>query len=201
MLYRMRENIFDIKCGIQRAFKGYSKDQCWDLNGWMTNTLPKMIRELRDMAQGYPATLEFEEIKNFPLKWIEEESKILLEQKKKKGLEEEVLLFDENKFDRWWLILSRMAYCFEQSNEWNQISTNEYADEYFDQVFGGEIKTEVAETDKKGKPLTYRIITNEADKKLENNYKKREEELMQERMDYKKEAFDLMCKYLENMWD
>ena len=55
---------FNKKMAKQRAKRGFSDDMCWNMYGWILETFPKMIINLRDMKNGYPE-LKFEEINYF----------------------------------------------------------------------------------------------------------------------------------------
>jgi hypothetical protein len=196
----------------QRKKKHYADCDCWGMVYWFNDTFVQMIRRLRDMKHGAPQQ-PFEEVDNFPLQWVAKESEILLEQNRKEGYEEEVDLWGkESYFDRWWLVLSRIAYCLEQTDEDKTDIKNEYAEEYYNQTFGKDDGNEdfktwwnkhhkVVEYDEKGKPKLWQLITHDAEKELEDNFKRREEEIAQYREDMKNEAFDLLKKYFWNLWD
>lgn len=205
---------FEKRMAKQRKKRGYADCDCWNMFNWFQETFPQMIRNLRDMKHGAPE-LEFEEVENFPLDWVSKQSEILLKQKKDKGYEEEIDLWGKEKiFDRWWLILSRIAYCLEESNEDQTTEQNEFQKEYNRQVWGDEEELEqlsfkeywnrfwkVDKVDKKGKPLTYRLETNEPDKELQKKYYDREMEIYNYREQMKNEAFMLLNKYFFNLWD
>ena len=113
IMWKIRDYKFEKRMAKQRKKRGFSDNDCWGMCYWFGDTFPKMVRNLRDMKHGAPE-LEFEEFNNFPLKWVEEESKELLKQKKEKDYEEELDLWGKEKcFDRWWFVLSRIAYCLE----------------------------------------------------------------------------------------
>lgn len=214
IIWKLEEFNFNRRMAKQRKKKGYSDCDCWNMFGWFQETFPKMIRDLRDMKHGAPE-LEFEEVDNFPIKWIEEQSKILLKQKKEKDYGEEIDLFGKNKiFDRWWFILSRIAYCLEESDENSTTEINEYYEEYNRQVWGDEKELEklsvkefmnkfwkVEKADKNGKPLMYSLKTNKPDSELDKKYWEREKEICKYREKMKDEAFDLIKKYFYNLWD
>lgn len=208
---------FDKRMGRQKMKKGYSDDMCWSMHDWFTTTFPKMILELRDMKHGAPE-LEFEEFDVFPLKWVAEQSEILLKQKKEKGYEEELDFWGKEKvFDRWWMILSRIAYCLQEADEetcseenpyweeyhkitWNRGLSDEEIDkmtfkEYWDFTY------EVAEKDENGKPLTYKFRDFPENEELRKKWMNKELELSEYRNKMKDEAFDLIKKYFWNLWD
>lgn len=205
---------FDRKMAKQRRKKGYSDADCWNMFNWFQETFPNMLRCLRDMKHGAPDE-PFEEIEKFPLQWVEEQSKILLKQKKRKGYEEEINLWGEEKiFDRWWLILSRIAYCLEESSEDQTTEQNKYEEEYNRQVWGDKDELsklsfkeywnkfwKPASLDEKGKVKTYQLVTNEPDEELKEKFWNREKEITQYRESMKEEAFRLLNKYFWNLWD
>lgn len=215
---------FKTKMAMQRAIRGYSDDSCWGMWNWLSITFPKMLRTLRDMKNGAPMG-DFEEVDNFPLLWVAEESKNLIEVKRKfwkrqskkyrreNPFQEEIDLWGNDKiFDRWLLVLSRIAYCLEQSNDEEVEIENEYEDEYHKQVFGDDDDNlnfeewwnahhKVVEYDENGKPKLWQLITNKPDLELEEKYEKRKKEIDQYREDMKNEAFDLLKKYFYALWD
>lgn len=208
---------FNRRMARQRKKKGYSDNMCWGMHDWFTTTFPKMMIELRDMKHGAPE-YEFEEFDNFPLQWVEEQSKILLEQKKKKGEDEELDFWGKDKiFDRWWMILSRIAYCLQESDEETCSLQNTYWEEYNRKVWNRGLSDEeidkmtfkehwdfyyeVAERDEKGKPLTYKFRDFPEDEDLKKKWMDKEFELSKYRDSMKDEAFDLIKKYFWHLWD
>ena len=212
--WKITDKIFDSKMRRQRKRRGYADIDCWNLFNWFQSTFVEMIKHLRNRKMGAPE-LDFEEVDNFPLEWIEQQCKILLKQKKRNGYEEEVKLFgSERYFDRWWLVLSRIAYCLEESDEEKCSEKNEFYEEYFEQVWGSKEELrkmkfkEIWDTfwkpetfDENGKTLTYRLETKEPDPKLQKKYYKREEEIAEYREKMKNEAMDLLKKYFFCLWD
>lgn len=180
-LRKIKDFKFILKCRIQRFLYGYSNSDCWNMHYWLGDTFPKMIRKLRDTKMGAPEA-EFEEFDNFPTEWIEEQSKILLEQKKKKGYKEEIVVNGEEKiFDRWWFILSRIAYCLEQSNEEITEIENKFEKEFRTIVLDNE--------------------NSNIEKEIRKKYIERENEIFNYRNKMKNEAFDLLKKYFWSLWD
>ena len=206
LLQKFKDYMFEKRMKKQRYKRGYSDSDCWSMNYWLTETFPKMFITLRNMKHGAPE-LEFEEFDNLPLQWVNEQSFKLLEMKKQNGYEEELDYWGREKyFDRWLLILTRIAWCLEQASEDNEIY-NEYKDEYFKQVWGSDENKNLIDYlkpvkyDKKGKPKLYELKTNEPDEKLKELYYKREEEIYQYKCECKDEAMDLIKKYFYNLWD
>lgn len=177
MLCKVKEKFFDFEMRCQRFRKGYADVDVWSMNDWFQEILPRMIIELRDMKQGAPEE-KFEEVDNFPLLWVSEQCEILLKQKKKKGYEKEINLYNgrDKIFDRWWLILSRIAYCLQESGDNQTTEINEY-----DKLIWEE----------KIKP----------DSELRKKWYNRELEISNYRNKMKDEAFRLLKKYFWNLWD
>lgn len=212
MFWRIKNKIddyrFNRRMAKQRKKKGYASCDVWGMNYWLGETFSKMVRELAGMKHGYPAQLSFEEVDNFPIDWIEEESKKLEKIREKDDYEYD--LFDG--YDRWYLILSRIAYCLEQTNDEITEIENEYNEEYNRQVWGDDSDVKsfkqwwnkhhvVEKYDKNGKPKLYRLVTEEPEPELKEKFWKREEEIAQWREDRKNEAFDLLKKYFWALWD
>ena len=216
MEIKFKDYKFNKKMSKQRYKKGFADCDCWDMHYWFTSTFPKMIRTLRDMKHGAPE-YDFEEFDNFPLLWVAEESKENKKKKRKKHYEEEINVFGKDKcFDRWWFVLSRIAYCLEQADEETTIIENEYAEEYNRQIWGDDSDIEgkhwtfekwwnkhhvVEEYDEKGKPKLYRLVTNDPDPELKEKFWNREQEIADYRESMKDEAFDLIKKYFWSLWD
>lgn len=206
IMWKIRDWRFERRMAKQRYKKGYADCDCWGMHYWFSSTFPKMVLRLRDMKHGYP-DLPFEEVENFPLQWVNETALEIAKQKAKVGYEESVILTDT--FDRWQLVLSRIAWCFQQADEEITEIENEYEEEYHKQVWGEDTGEKdwfekhwvVEDKDSKGKPKTYRLVTNEPDKELSKKYWDKCEEIAKYRDDCKNEAFDLLKKYFWNLWD
>jgi hypothetical protein len=210
--WKFRDWRFEKRKKKQRKKRGFADSDCWEMRSYFSTIVPEMFRELAKMKNGAPQ-LEFEEFTTFPKDWIEENSKILLAQKKEKGREEKIDVDGEEKFfDRWWFVLMRIAFCLEEADVDKDDIINEYEEEYHKQVFGErddklsfkkwwDKNFEVVETDKKGKPKLYRLKTNEPDKDLEEKFWEREKEIEHYREERKNEAFDLIKKYFYCLWD
>lgn len=192
---------FDKKMAKQRAKRGFSDDMCWGMNYWFLETFPKMIINLRNMKHGYPE-LEFEEVENFSISWVESTLKEINEINKKEGYDE----FDINdSFSRWQLILTRIAYCLTQANEDITEIENEYQIKYLKQTY--DIQEDETFMDwwnkrfEKAESGYYIMKTNDSDKELEEKYFNREKEINEYRNKMKDEAFDLLKKYFWDLWD
>ena len=239
IFYKLRDWKFERRMAKQRQKRGYSNCDCWSLRDWFQTTFPQMILTLRDMKHGAPE-FEFEEFENLPLAWVTDVSQELIRQKQENGYEDDVNFWgDEKYFDRWWIILTRIAYCLILSSEEceeiklldiiseknkktvvkNPCATrtlecvkNEFYSEYNEAVWGKDDSVKnfkkwwgkhfvVEEYDEKGKPLSYRLVTNDPEPELKEKYWNREKEIAEYRDSLKNEAFDLLKKYFYNLWD
>lgn len=212
LIWKLKDLRFERRMAKQRRKKGYADCDCWGMYYWFSDTFAKMILRLRDMKNGYP-DLPFEEVENFPLQWVNETAHELNKIKVKAGYDEGVLLDD--KFDRWQLILSRIAWCLQQASDEITDIENEYQEEYNRQVWGENAfsdnkksfkqwwaeHTEVSSVDEKGKPKLYTLKTNEPDEEIREKFWNREKEIAEYREKCKDEAFDLLKKYFYNLWD
>lgn len=165
---------FNKKMAKQRAKRGFSDDMCWNMYGWILETFPKMIINLRDMKNGYPE-LKFEEINDFSIDWIEKVCEQI----------DDFDIYDD--FYKWQLILTRIAWCLEQANEETTCIKNEYEEEYFDKIFKNDYE--------------FWENKNGEDKELEEKYFSRLKDIAEYRNQMKDEAFDLIKKYFWNLWD
>lgn len=217
--FKFSEWKFDRRMAKQRAKRGFADDDCWGMVCWFTDTFVKMIRNLRDMKHGAPE-LEFEEFDNFPLLWVKERAEELRKYKLEKGYDEGEIDFwgKEKYFDRWWMILDRIAWCLEQAEEDKNDTRetfNEYEEEYHKQVWGEEWYSNdkksfkewidkfwtVSKRDEKGRPKLWTLTTNEPDEDLKKKYYDRIDEINKYKESCKDEAFDLIKKYFYHLWD
>ena len=143
--------LYERKMKKQRAKRKYSDDMCWDLQYTLLQILPQMIETLRKAKHGYPAQLNFEEINNFPIKWVQGELSNLKEEYKEKDFDEPDI---QDSFTRWQLILKRISYCLKQADETQTNIFNPYEEEYNKQRWGQfknfKDSTEVYKHDNKG---------------------------------------------------
>lgn len=194
--------LYERKMKKQRAKRKYSDDMCWDLQYTLLQILPQMIETLRKAKHGYPAQLNFEEINNFPIKWVQEELSNLKEEYKEKDFDEPDI---QDSFTRWQLTLKRISYCLKQADETQTNIFNPYEEEYNKQRWGQfknfKDSTEVYKHDNKGKPLLYKFKDVKIDSKLKENYFNKLDEIDKYRDDMKTEAFNLINKYFWNLWD
>lgn len=214
-LYRkFKEYKFERKMKKQRYKQGYSDSDCWSLHYWLTETFPKMIYNLRDMKHGAPE-YEFEEFEELPLDWVNEYALKFTEQVEKEAQKGEDYDYsssicfwggtiEDRCFCRWWIILTRIAWCLEQASEDLDVY-NEYEEEYnkqmWNETFNSNDLFEVASYDENGKPKTYKFKENQVNKDLKEKYYKKEEEIWKQKEAYKDEALSLISKYFYNLWD
>lgn len=200
-IYKVKDIKFKFRMARQRFSKGFSDEDCWAMDYWLCETLPKMILNLRDMKHGAPE-LPFEEYDKLAESWKYEYKKQYKEFCKK----EDTTYEEDSIFEKWYVLLSRIAYCLQQANKDNDLP-NEYKEEYFNQLFG-DYKEDSKLSFKEwwNKHFTkidggYVLEQNKVDEELQKNYFKKEEEneLYKEKM--KDEAMDLLKKYFYNLWD
>ncbi len=203
-----REWRYNHRAAKQRKKQGFANSDCWNLNYWLLSTFPKMVLKLRDTCHG-AAEVEYKEIESMPMDWLLPEIERISVQREKNDVED----FDlYSIFDRWYLILTRIAYCLTQANDELTEIENEYEEEFNEQVWGKSDDTlnfsqwwnkhhVVEEYDSKGKPKLYRLVTNDPDPELKEKYFNREKEIAEYRESMKNEGMELVKKYLYYMWD
>lgn len=196
IITKFKEYLFDKKQRKQRKQKGFSDSDCWGLNYWLGDTFPKMIRNLRDMKNGYPMC-KFEDVDNFPKDWLELETNKMNEVFKNQHYDT-----SDELFNKWYLILTRIAYCLEQTNDELVKIANEYEDEYNKQVWGNlSFKNALIPIKLGDNTNAYKLNTNEPDDEIRKKYFEKEDEIAKYRDDMKNEAFDLLKKYFWDLWD
>lgn len=196
IIIKFKEYLFDKKQRKQRKQKGFSDSDCWSLNYWLGDTFPKMIRNLRDMKNSYPMC-KFEEVDNFPKDWLELEINKMNEVFKSQHYDA-----SDELFNKWYLILTRIAYCLEQTNDELVKIVNEYEDEYNKQVWGDlSFKNLLIPIKLENNTNAYKLNTNEPDDEIRKKYFEKEDEIAKYRDDMKNEAFDLLKKYFWDLWD
>lgn len=197
---------FDLKMDKQRMSKGYCDNDVWDLSAYFEKVIPNSIAELEDNCIGYPE-LAFEEVDKFDYDWIlSQYSEIIESIKKNKYFDDIVSLEDitsnyslDNGYIKYRLILRRIVWCFNESDEDISSQQNEYRDEYFDQLFPKDDKDMFKQSETE--PNVFELNTNEVDKELDKNYHKRDKEIIKYRENMKKEGLKLFSKYFDCLWD
>ena len=200
---------YERKYRRQRAKNKYSMDMCFNLNYSLLEILPKMIEELREMKNGYPMDMKFEEVDSYPIEFKAYCIRKLEEEFKEADFDKPDL---DDDFTRWQIILMRIIYCLQQSDENQTEIENMYYEEFHRQSWLDISKTKnfkefwntIAKPikyDEKGKPKLYQLIQNKVDPELKENYFKEVEKINKYRDDMKTEAFNLINKYFWCLWD
>lgn len=201
VINKLSDYRFERRMAKQRYKRGFSDSDCWGMNYWLTETFPKMILNLRDMKHSAP-DLKFEEYDTLPGPWRYEYKRQYRELCKKQECEYE----EDSIFEKWFVLLSRMAYCLQQANEDKEMY-NEYKEEYDKALWGEEDEKDFKSFKKWWEKHTdkveggYILKHNEVDKELEEKYWKKEEEIAKYKESMKDEALDLIKKYFYNLWD
>jgi len=194
----LSDKMFDRRMARQRYKRGFSDSDCWGMCYWLTEVFPEMILHLRDMKNGAPET-DYPEFDTLPIEWKETELnkyKVLMEEK---GYE-----YDENSiFTKWYIILTRIAYCLKESGETTDIE-NEYEEEYNKALWGEDeckTKDEFFEKYFVKQDNGYLLKTNTVDAELQQNYFNKEMEISKYKISMKDEALDLIKNYFYDLWD
>lgn len=200
LIHKFNEYRFEKHMAKQRYKKGFSDSDCWGMNYWLTSTFPDMILNLRDMKHGAPE-LPFEEFDKLPLDWKDKELQKYKLIQEKNGYKYE----PDSIFTKWYILLTRIAYCLKEANEDKEIY-NPYEKDYNIAVWGEDFYKEESFTefwDKHSEKVDggYIIRTNEPDEDLKNKYYKVEEDNWKYKEQMKDEALDLLKKYFYNLWD
>ena len=205
----LKDWFYERKYRRQRAKNKYSMDMCFNLNYSLLEILPKMIEELREMKNGYPMDMKFEEVDSYPIEFKADCIRKLEEEFKEADFDKPDL---DDDFTRWQIILMRIIYCLQQSDENQTEIENMYYEEFHRQSWLDISKTKnfkefwntIAKPikyDEKGKPKLYQLIQNKVDPELKENYFKEVEKINKYRNDMKTEAFNLINKYFWCLWD
>lgn len=199
MIQQIKDYKFNRRMKKQRYKRGFSDSDCWGLDYWLCETLPKMVLNLRDMKYGYPAGLKFEEYDNFPEDW-----KLVELDKCKKIFEKEDWTFSfEDPMVKWYITLTRLAYCLEQANK-DSYLPNKYREEYFNKLFT-KIKFEKDTTGFKSlwKKVDKGYVYDppKINEELKKKYLRVEEDNDLFRLKCKDEAMDLLKQYFYCLWD
>lgn len=178
-----------IKFAFQRVTKGYCDQDVWNIDYWFLKTVPKMIKELQKIKHGTPMNT-FPEIEKMPINWVRRECKLLEDYKATLKIDDEFKSVDISRGkkdselanpDRWWIIMSRMAYCLEQADPDNELP-NPYWNEIWEEYY----------------------MKNKADEipdKLNKQFLKKARENMDIQMNYEDEGMELFKKYLFSLYD
>ena len=127
---KLKDLFYNVKYKIQRMKKGYTDEDIWNMHVWFIKIIPKMLEEFCNDLIGCPCNSEDlkEEIRKFPIDWLEQQISYFDElNKKDKDYEIEYDLDDE--FCCWRLIILRMKYCLELCDE-----DNSYYKKYYEKL-------------------------------------------------------------------
>ena len=61
----------EIKYAVQRVHRGYSDRDCWSINGFLSDIMPGMLRQLKENCHGCPEDLWDDKKDNKCQKWDE----------------------------------------------------------------------------------------------------------------------------------
>jgi len=155
----------------QRARKGFSDSDVWGIDYWFSDTIARMLTELRDHTDGHPV---FDDEGNFA---APDES------------------YDNDERDRklWYEILSRMIFLAKEMNDETCSMVNPYMDEYVKH------ETDLWESHKTMNSSDSADEPEEI-KKLKENFLKFELEKKKYIMSCKDEFFELFSKYYFGLW-
>ena len=178
IFYKIKEFPSHIKHVYQRAKKGYSYIDVWNIYSWFMEIMPKMLADYKKNLHGCPSQFtnnedgtEYQDVE--------------------KGVKD------------WETILERMIFCFKEMNEDTCSMKNEYEEEYNKQHYG-EGKSILDcfvpyEDERHGK--VSRLVTKEVEPELKKNYWKKIREIEDYREKMKNEGLELFSKYFWNLWD
>lgn len=178
--------------------RGFTDSDCWNLDFFLQSKFSEMILYMRKHKWGHPQEISFDDVKDYPIEFIEYAMNIIdkefkynkcYEGKKK---EDVIDIFDQS--IQWSIVLIRIAYCLQMTFDDNY--KNEYSEEYLHQVFGD--KWKFSEPDERGRRT---LILNDAEPELEEKYNKRREEIMEETINMKDEAMKLLSRWYFHLWD
>lgn len=200
LIHKFNEYRFNKRMARQRYKRGFSDNDCWGMNYWLTSIFPKMILNLRDMKHGAP-DLPFEEFDKLPIEWKDTELQKYKIREETNGYTYE----PDSIFTKWYILLTRMAYCLQEADEDKEMY-NPYKKEYDLAVWGPEFGKEKSFTDFWNKHCEkvdggYIIKNNEPDPELRDKFFKCEEDNCRYKEQMKDEAMDLLKKYFYNLWD
>jgi len=171
IFYKIKEFPQDIKHIYQRARKGYSYRDLWNIDYWFMEIMPEMLTDLKKNNRGCP------------MQFIDGESDADF----------------ENGMKKWHDILDRMIFCFREMNDDTCSMKNEYEDEFFKQRYEGKSFEDRFVKNEDGQ--TYSLIEGNVDPELQENYHKKTLEIEEYKDKMKNEGLELFSKYFWNLWN
>lgn len=192
----IREKRYNLKYRLQRFMKSYASEDLFSIDYWFQTTFVEMIKEFEKTVIGSPMC-EINEPKKFNKEFYNKAYNEILEEVIEskyfsdiKTLEEAKEYFDDDNdknYLNWRLVLKRIAYCLEQSNDDFCNEKNEYWDELYSLIFKDESSLSNDEIERKNE--------------LEKLNESRNIEIDKYKENMKNEAFKLISKYFFNLWD
>ena len=192
----------------QRAERGFSDYDVYDINYWFMLIIPEMLSKLIEHNNGYPISFQEEYIKENNLDPLN----ISPEEQEKMG---------SFCFDKWTNVLLEMKQAFLEGSEETCSYKNKYEEEYnkafgeFTKVYGvngellkGNVKEEHIK-DKDGNILETRYRTikecrfedmNEYNQKINDLYVEESKKINGHIQKNKKKALDMFVKYFDDLW-
>lgn len=192
----------------QRAERGFSDYDVYDIDIWFLTIMPKMLDELIKHINSYPSSFEDEYIKEHKLDHLN-----LSDEQREQ--------MDKYCFNKWKKILREMKSAFIKSNDHSYIYKNKYEEEYnrlwkpFFETYGfngealkGNVKKEYLR-DKKGKIIetlyhpikTYRFKDMSEENKRISKLHFAENRKIEKRYEAnKRKALEMFVKYFDQLW-
>lgn len=216
--YARKEAEREEKEKSQRAERGYSDSDVWNMGDWFIRTARPMLKQLAENNMGFPSDLE--------VQWVEDHKDEVKmnydefvcwpsEDKDPKGYELRSRASEECDA-KWKGILKRMAFLLGEMGEETCTKKNPYEDEWwsyhekFDKKYGSDrdvLKTE-EELQREKKTHTFLHVGPERDPEFGKEYKEvskkmydAESDIWKYREKCKNEFFELFSKYFWNLWD
>lgn len=60
MFEKIKIRFYRLKARWQRFKRGYADVDVWDFNYWFLQTIPEMIKQIKDKGVGYPSNMTLE---------------------------------------------------------------------------------------------------------------------------------------------
>ena len=190
--WRKKDAAYDKKCEMQRAKRGFSNRDVWNLYDWFLEIMPRMLKNFRRSHHGYPCSL-------FPSEeaWRDDKE-------------------SEKAHNKWNEILDRLIFLLGEMQENTCSMKNPYElqknkiDRQFRikyGYFGDGLKTkEQREEEKRQGSYAMLFPSDFPDlypdyEELERNYMQAENEITAYRNKCKDEFFALFAEHFWNLWD
>lgn len=195
-----------IKRAFQRVYRGYDYLDTYDIRYFMQSTMVKMLKDFESQLVGSPMDIEKDAvdiINNLDVRWVSTTYEDIIQSMKKfwwfKDSTEDDLREDGiyDGYIVWRLILRRIIYCLEQSNEDKCSEENEYAEEYNKLTFDSYPELSLEDRlNKRGE-----MFETKEYKELQDKWLDRCKEIDEYMDDMKTEAMTLFNTYFFALWD